>query len=104
MPRASTRLEWGAVGSRSFALPGVRAGRLPQTALLAHAFAGEIEAIGIVKDAIEDGIGEGWITEYAEMPHRLIVDSLASEWSIRIIRSTASAIRSATDARGEAPG
>jgi hypothetical protein len=38
-------------------------GGLLQTTLLAHAFAGEIEAIGIVYDAIEDGVGESWIAD-----------------------------------------
>jgi len=37
---------------------------LLQPTLLAHAFApfaGKIEAIGILYDAIEDGVGERWI-------------------------------------------
>ncbi len=36
---------------------------LLHSTLLAHAFAGEIEAIGIVYDAIEDGVGESWIAD-----------------------------------------
>jgi hypothetical protein len=35
---------------------------------LAQAVAAELDAVGIVNDAIEDGVGQGGITEYLRVP------------------------------------
>jgi hypothetical protein len=42
----------------------------------AQAVAGEIEAVGIVNEAVEDGVGVGRIPEYLMMPLILIGESL----------------------------
>ncbi|ESZ60224.1 hypothetical protein X727_31110 [Mesorhizobium sp. L103C119B0] len=30
-------------------------------ALFSHAFSGEIDAIGVVNEAVQDGIGQSWV-------------------------------------------
>jgi hypothetical protein len=42
----------------------------------AHALAGEIEAMGVVDEAVEDGVGIGRVPEYHMMPLTLIGESL----------------------------
>ena len=37
--------------------------------LLAQTVALELEAMGVVNDPVEDGVGEGWLAEYDWMPH-----------------------------------
>jgi hypothetical protein len=40
--------------------------------LLAQTVAAELQAMGVVNDAIEDGVGVGGITEHRRMPQLLI--------------------------------
>jgi hypothetical protein len=37
--------------------------------LLAQTVAAELQAVGDVNDAVEDGVGEGGLAEYDWMPH-----------------------------------
>jgi len=37
--------------------------------LPAQAVAAKLEAMGVVNDPVEDGVGEGWLAEYDWMPH-----------------------------------
>jgi len=53
--------------------------------------------MGGVDEAVEDGIGQRWITEHLEMPQRLTGESLRSGSSTRIIPFLAIAIRSVTE-------
>ena len=41
---------------------GVKCGALGGT--LAHALASEVEAMGVVHEAVEDGVGNGWIGDH----------------------------------------
>jgi hypothetical protein len=40
---------------------------------LAQGFAAQLEAVGIVDDAIQDCVGEGGITQHGVLPQRLTV-------------------------------
>ena len=31
--------------------------------LLSHAFSGELQAVSVVNEAIQDGVSEGWVTD-----------------------------------------
>ena len=68
--------------------------------LLAQAVAAQFDPVGVVDDAIEDGVSESGIAEHPEMPQHLTVESLGSGWLIRITRCMAGVIRSANDAQG----
>ena len=41
---------------------GVKCGALGGT--LAHALASEVQAMGVVHEAVEDGVGDGWIGDH----------------------------------------
>jgi hypothetical protein len=63
LTRPSTRLNCELGGPRQ--LLRLDRGRhgFPQTTLLAYGFASQLEAVGIMYDAIKDGVGEGWIAD-----------------------------------------
>jgi hypothetical protein len=42
-------------------------------AALAQALAGELDAIGVVQETVEDGVGDGGITQHGVLPQRLTV-------------------------------
>ena len=65
----------------------------------AQAGALQLDPMGPVHDAIEDGIADRRITEHLWMPQRLTGESLECGWLIRTIPYMASASRSVTDAR-----
>jgi hypothetical protein len=52
---------------------------------LAHAVAFEFDPVGVVDDAIEDGVGESWLTEHARVPLFLSGSCLTSRSLTRII-------------------
>ena len=60
----------------------------------------QLDAVGAVHDAVEDGVADRRVAEHVGMPHRLTAESLRSGWLTRIIRCMADAIRSANDPRG----
>ena len=72
--------------------------------LEAPALVSGLEDVAVMGQAIEESRGHLGVADHLEMPHRLIVESLGSGWLIRTIHYTASAIRSASDARGEGRG
>ena len=61
----------------------------------------QLDAMGAVHNAVEDGIADRRIPEHVGMPQRLTAESLRSGWLIRIIHFMANVIRSAHDIRGE---
>ena len=67
----------------------------------AQALAGQLDAVGVVDEAIQDGVGEGGNAEHLGMPRRLIGESLGSRSLTRSIPCMAIAIRSASGALGE---
>ena len=72
--------------------------------LEAPALVSGLDDVAVMGEAIEESRGHLGVAEHVEMPHRLMVESLGSGWLIRTIHCTASAIRSASDARGEGRG
>jgi hypothetical protein len=64
----------------------------------------QLDAMGVVDDAVEDRVGKGWIAEHLWMPQRLTDESLGCGWLIPTTPYLASAFRSATDARDEDRG
>jgi hypothetical protein len=50
--------------------------------------------MGVVNDAVEDGVGQGRIAEYHVMPWILSGESLRSGWLIPVTRFLAAACRS----------
>ena len=46
--------------------------------LSAKRFAAQLDAMGVVDDAVQDRVGKSWVTEHVEMPQRLTVESLGS--------------------------
>ena len=66
-----------------------------------QALAGEFDAMSVVDETIQDGVGVGWITGHLWMPQRLTGESLRSGSLTRIIRCMAAAFRSANDALAE---
>jgi hypothetical protein len=44
--------------------------------LFAERFAAQLDAVGVVDDAIQDRIGESWVAEHLWMPQRLTDESL----------------------------
>ena len=69
--------------------------------LSAERLAAQLDAVGVVDDAVQDRVGESWVAEHLWMPQRLTGESLRSGSLIRIIRCMAAAFRSANDARDE---
>ena len=59
----------------------------------------QLNAMGAVKDAIQNRVSDRGIAEHFGMPQRLTGESLRCGWLTRTIPYTASAFRSATDAR-----
>jgi len=47
-------------------------GVLIRRPLLAQAFALEFDAMGVVHDAVQDGVGQRRVTEHGDLPHRRI--------------------------------
>ena len=70
----------------------------------AQAGALQLDPMGPVHDAIEDGIADRRITEHLWMPQRLTDESLGCGWLIPTTPYLASAFWSATDARDEDRG
>jgi hypothetical protein len=64
---------------------------------LAQTWPLQLDAMGAVYDAVEDGIANRRIAEPMEMPQPLIGESLRSGWLTRIIPCMANAFRSAID-------
>ncbi len=62
--------------------------------LLTQAFATQFDPVGVVDDAIEDGVGQSRITDHLMMPRKLIGESLGSESLTRVIPCMAVAYRS----------
>ena len=67
--------------------------------LSAQRVAAQLDAVGVVDDAVEDCVGQSWVAEHFGMPQRLTGESLRCGWLIRTTPYMASAFRSATDAR-----
>ncbi len=44
----------------------------------AHALSGQVDTRGVVDEAVQDGVGVGWITKRRQMPRRWMASSL---WS-----------------------
>ena len=59
--------------------------------------------MGIVDDAVEDGVGQGRITEHYLMPWTMSGESLRSGWLIRTTLFLAAACRSVIAGQGVAP-
>lgn len=53
-----------------------------------EALAGQIDAIGIVNEAVQDGIGQGWVTDY-------FIPTVHGDWARDEDRSTIVAVRDA---------
>ena len=53
--------------------------------LFAQGFAVEFEAVGVVDEAVEDGVGDCGITEHGRVPQFLTGSCLTSRSPIRII-------------------
>ena len=67
--------------------------------LSAERLTAQLDAVGVVNDAIEDCVGESRVAEHLRIPQRLTGESLRCGWLIRTTPYMASAFRSATDAR-----
>jgi len=68
--------------------------------LSAQRVAAQLDAVGVVDDAIEDCVGQSWVAEHLGMPTRLTDESLRCGWLIPTTPYLACAFQSATDARG----
>ena len=68
---------------------------------LAQARPLQLDAMGAVDDAVQDGVADGRVAEHVGMPQRLTAESLRSGWLTHIIRCMADVIWSANDTRGE---